>query len=136
MVKVKKKTKVKKIANVLQRVIVNVQPSRTRSKNAKSYSNNGFSQFQAQSRMMIELNSMPNRITEIIGSRRDETSALMEEKFKQISSEQQLMNRQILNRVEKQSMNKYLENIASGLNVDVKNLKTGSQDVEAGIPIQ
>jgi hypothetical protein len=136
MVKVKKKTKVKKIANVLQRVVVNVQPAgRTKSKNAKSFNSNGFSQFQAQARIMGELNQMPNRIKEIIGTRRDETSALMEERFKQIKTEQQLMGRQILNRVEKQSMNKYLENIASGLNIDVKTLKAGSQDIEAGIPI-
>ena len=137
--KLKKATKVKKIANVLQRVVVNVKtaPSRTKSKNAKAHSNNGFNQFQAQSRMMNELSSMPNRIKEIIGGRRDETSALLEERFKQISTEQQLMNRQLAGRVEKQSMNKYLENIASRLNLDVKQLKSGvSQDIDTGIPIE
>ena len=140
MVKTKKvkKTKAKKIANVLQRVTVNVQPSsKPRSRNAKAHANNGFNQFQAQSRMMNELSSMPNRIKEIIGGRRDETSALMEERFKQISTEQQLMNRQLAGRVEKQSMNKYLENIASRLNLDVKQLKSGvSQDIDTGIPIE
>jgi hypothetical protein len=136
MVKVKKKTKVKKIANVLQRVTVNVQTAKPRSRNAKAYTNNGFNQFQAQNRMMSELSSMPNRIKEIISNRRQESNALMEEKFKQIKAAQELMTRQITNRVEKQTMNKYLDNIASGLKVDVKNLKTGVNDIESGIPIK
>ena len=119
-----KKAKVKKIANVIQRVIVNVQP-RAKSKNVLTYSNNGFNQFQAKNRMMAELNSMPSRIKEIIGNKRDDTTALMEEKFKQISISQDLMKRQILNRVEKQAMNKYLDNIASGLNINVKDLQSG-----------
>ena len=119
-----KKAKVKKIANVIQRVIVNVQP-RAKSKNVLTYSNNGFNKFQAKNRMMAELNSMPSRIKEIIGNKRDDTTALMEEKFKQISISQDLMKRQILNRVEKQAMNKYLDNIASGLNINVKDLQSG-----------
>jgi hypothetical protein len=136
MVKVKKKTKVKKIANVLQRVTVNVQTAKPRSRNVRAYTNNGFNQFQAQNRMMIELNAMPNKIKEIISGRREETSSLMEERFQQIKAAQELMTRQITNRVEKQTMNKYLDNIASGLKVDVKNLKTGVNDIESGIPIK
>jgi hypothetical protein len=133
-----KKAKVKKIANVLQRVVVNVKasPSKPRSKNAKAHVNSGFNQFQSQTRIMNELGSMPTRIKEIIGDRRNETNSLMEEKIKQINIEQKLMNRQILNRVEKQSMTKYLDNIAFGLNVDVKQLKSGApQDIDTGIPI-
>jgi hypothetical protein len=135
MVKVKKKTKVKKIANVLQRVTVNVQTAKPRSRNAKAYTNNGFNQFQAQNRMMSELSSMPNRIKEIISNRREESNALMEEKFKQISVTQEYMSRQIKNRVEKQTMNKYLDNIASGLKVDSDDLKKGVKDFESGVPI-
>jgi len=121
----------------VQRVVVNVQPanSRTRSKNAKTYSNNGFNQFQAQSRMMTELSSMPYRIKEIVSERRNETSALMEEKFKQISISQELMERQIANRVEKQTLNKYLDNIAAGLKVNVTDLQSGVKDFETAAPI-
>ena len=135
MVKTKKekKTKAKKIANVLQRVIVNVIPQ-SKSKNKKTSINNGFNKFQSQNRMMAELSSMPTRIKEIMSNKRDDTTALMEEKFKQISISQDLMKRQILNRVEKQAMNKYLDNIASGLNKDVKDLKQGA-DFETGLLI-
>ena len=136
MVKVKKKTKVKKIANVLQRVTVNVQPaSKPRSRNAKTYTNNGFNQFQAQNRMMSELSSMPNRIKEIISNRREESNSLMEEKFKQISVTQEYMSRQIKNRVEKQTMNKYLDNIAEAIDKKSDDLKKGVKDFESGIPI-
>ena len=135
MVKVKKKTKVKKIANVLQRVTVNVQPAKPRSRNAKAYTNNGFNQFQAQNRMMSELSSMPNRIKEIISNRREESNALMEEKFKQISVTQEYMSRQIKNRVEKQTMNKYLDNIAEAIDKKSDDLKKGVKDFESGIPI-
>ena len=131
--KKEKKTKVKKISNVLQRVIVNVVPQ-SKSKNKKAFINNGFNKFQSQNRMMAELSSMPTRIKEIISNKQNDTSALMEEKFKQISISQDLMKRQILNRVEKQAMNKYLDNIASGLNKDVKDLKQGA-DFETGLLI-
>ena len=116
----------------MQRVVVNVQPanSRTRSKNAKTYGNNGFNQFQAQSRMMNELASMPNRIKEIVGGRREESNALMEERFKQISIMHDLMNRQILNRVEKQTLDKYLSNIGGYIGQDIKQLKLGTLDID------
>ena len=135
MVKVKKKTKVKKVANVLQRVTVNVQPAKPRSRNAKTYTNNGFNQLQAQNRMMSELSSMPNRIKEIISNRRGESNALMEEKFKQISVTQEYMSRQIKNRVEKQTMNKYLDNIAEAIDKKSDDLKKGVKDFESGVPI-
>ena len=48
--------------------------------------------------MMAELSSMPTRIKEIMSNKRDDTTALMEEKFKQISISQDLMKRQILNK--------------------------------------
>jgi vesicle coat complex subunit len=132
-----KKTKVKKIANVAQRVVVNVQPasSRPRSKNTRSFTNNGFQQYQAQSRIMNELSNMPNAIKQIVSERRDVTSSIMEERFRQISVAQELMNRQILGRVEKQTLDKYLENIASGLSMNVKDLKSGGQDFPTGTPI-
>jgi hypothetical protein len=130
-----KKTKVKKISNVLQRVVVNVQPARPRSKNTKAYSNNGFNQFQAQSRMMLELNNMPNRIKEIVGARREESNTLMEERFKQISIEQDTINRKLAGRIEKQTLNKYLENIAGFMGKNIKDLKSGAQEFETGVPI-
>jgi len=136
MVKVKKKSKVKKkIANGLQRIVVNVKTAKPRSRNAKAYTNNGFNQFQAQNRMMSELSSMPNRIKEIISNRREESNALMEEKFKQISVTQEYMSRQIKNRVEKQTMNKYLDNIAEAIDKKSDDLKKGVKDFESGIPI-
>ena len=136
MVKVKKKTKVKKIANVLQRVTVNVQPAKPRSRNAKTYTNNGFNQFQAQNRMMSELSSMPNRIKEIISNRREESNALMEEKFKQISVTQELLSRQINNRVEKQTLHKYIDNIAEAIDQKPDDLKRGvMKDIATATPI-
>ena len=138
MVKTKKvkKSKVKKIANVLQRVTVNVLPARSKSKNAKAHANNGFNQFQAKNRILTELSAMPSRIKEIIGDRRENTTALMEERLKQITSTQELMNRQISNRVEKQSINKYLENIAFNIKVTPGQLKSGAQDIDTGVPIK
>ena len=141
MVKTKKdkKTKVKKIANVLQRVVVNVQPPTRakKSKNAKAYNNNGFNQFQSQSRMMNELASMPNRIKEIVSGRRDDTNKEFEERFKQISIIHDIMNRQILSRVEKQSLDRYLSNIGNYIGQDIKDIKRGLLDIETptGTPI-
>ena len=119
MVKTKKtkKTKVKKIANVLQRVIVNVTPpTRAKSKNTKAFVNNGFNKFQAQSRMMNELSSMPNKIKYIIGDKQNENFKELESKFKEFSFEQDFMKRQIKARVEKQALDRYLENIGGELN--------------------
>ena len=138
MVKTKKekKSKVKKIANVLQRVIVNVVPAKSKNnKNKNVFLNNGFNKFQSQNRMMAEISSMPTRIKEIMSNKRDDTTALMEEKFKQISISQDLMKRQILNRVEKQAMNKYLENIGGFIGKDIKELKSGVIDFETGLPL-
>jgi hypothetical protein len=141
MVKTKKekKTKVKKIANVLQRVVVNVKtaPPKTRSKNAKTFNNNGFNQFQSQSRMMNELASMPNQIKQIVNSRRDDTNKEFEERFKQISIAHDIMNRQILSRVEKQSLDRYLSNIGNYIGQDIKDIKRGLLDIETptGTPI-
>ena len=132
--KKEKKTKVKKIANVLQRVIVNVVPQ-SKSKNKKAFINNGFNKFQSQNRIMTELSSMPTRIKEIINNKQNDTTALMQEKFNQISISQDLMKRQILNRVEKQAMNKYLENIGGVIGKDIKELKNGTQDFETGLPL-
>ena len=84
--------------------------------------------------MMTELSSMPNRIKEIVSERRNETSSLMEEKIKQISISQSFMERQIANRVEKQTLNKYLDNIAAGLNTTTKELKGGA-DIETAVPL-
>ena len=59
---------------MLQRVIVNEQPqSRAKGKNTKAFVHNGFNKFQAQSRMMKELSSMPNKIKDIIGDKQNET---------------------------------------------------------------
>jgi phosphate uptake regulator len=140
MVKTKKdkKTKVKKISNVLQRVVVNVQSAtRARSKNAKSYANNGFNQFQSQSRMMNELASMPNQIKQIVNLRRDDTNKEFEERFKQISIIHDIMNRQILSRVEKQSLDRYLSNIGGFIDKDIKEIKRGVLDIDTptGKPI-
>ena len=136
MVKSKKtkKTKVKKIANVLQRVIVNVAPARAKSKNTKAFVNSGFNKFQAQSRMMNELSSMPNKIKDIISDKQNETFKELESKFKEFSFEQDFMKRQIKARVEKQALDKYLENIGGVIGKNLKELKAGG-DFETGIPI-
>ena len=137
MVKTKKtkKTKVKKIANVLQRVIVNVTPTRAKSKNTKAFVNNGFNKFQAQSRMMNELSSMPNKIKDIISNKQNETFKELESKFKEFSFEQDFMKRQIKARVEKRAMDQYLENIGGAIGKNLKELKDGVSDFETGIPI-
>ena len=130
-----KKTQVKKIANVVQRVILNVTPSKPRAKNAESYGTNCFNLFQAKSRMMLELQNMPNQIKQIVSDRRNESNLLFEERFKQLSVNQDFMKRQILSRVEKQTLNKYLENIGGFIDKDIKQIKSGAQDFETGIPV-
>ena len=130
-----KKTKVKKIANVVQRVIVNVTPSKSRSKNAKSYGTNGFDLFLAKSRMMMELQNMPNQIKQIVSERRNESNSFLEDQFQQLSVTQDSMKKQILSRVEKQSLDKYLQNIGGFIDKDIKQIKSGAQDFESGIPI-
>ena len=135
MVKTKKtkKAKVKKIANVLQLVIVNLAPARPKSRNTKAFFNNGFNKFQAQSRMMNELSSMPNKIKDIISDRQNDTYKEMESKFKEFSVEQDFMKRQIKARVEKQALDKYLENIGGTLNKSLRELKSGVIDTPTGI---
>ena len=131
-----KKTKVKKIANVLQRVIVNVAPqSRPKSKNTKAFVNSGFNKYQAQSRMMNELSSMPNKIKDIISNKQNETFKELESKFKEFSFEQDFMKRQIKARVEKQALDIYLENVGGAIGKNLKELKAGVSDFETGIPI-
>ena len=137
MVKTKKtkKTKLKKIANVLQRVIVNVAPqARAKSNNKKAFVNSGFNKFQAQSRMMNELSSMPNKIKDIISDKQNDTYKELESKFKEFSFEQDFMKRQIKARVEKQALDKYLENIGGAIGKNLKELKSGV-DFETGIAI-
>jgi hypothetical protein len=134
MVKTKKdkKTKVKKIANVLQRVTVNVQPAKPRSRNTKAYVNNGFNQFQAQSRQIANL---PNQIKEILGSRQEATSAIYETQLKELQQRQDYMDTLIKARVEKQSLDKYLTTIGESINKNLKEIKSGTQDFPSGTPI-
>ena len=115
MVNLKKKSKVKKLSNVLQKVTVNVQPaSKPRSKNTKSYNQNEFSQFQSNARIMSELSSMPAKIKDIISQRRNETNNNFENQLNDLIANQNLMKRQISARIEKQTLDKYLQNIANG----------------------
>ena len=90
MVKTKKtkKARVKKIANVLQRVIVNVAPARPKSRNTKAFVNSGFNKFQAESRLMGELSSMPHKIKDIISDKQNDTYKEMQSKFKEFSVQQ------------------------------------------------
>ena len=124
MVKTKKtkKSKVKKIANVLQRVVVNVAPqARAKSNNKKAFVNSGFNKFQSDSRLMNELSSMPNKIKDIIGNRQNETFKELESQFKEFTVQQDFMKRQISRRVEKQTLDKYLENVGGVIGKNLKN---------------
>ena len=140
MVKVKKKSKLKKLGNVNQNVIVNVQPpAKLRSKNTKSFNNNGFFKFQSNARVMTELSSMPNKIREIISQRQNETNSNYERQLKDLMANQEFMKRQISARIEKQTLDKYLQNIANNFGntkpVSLKDLKSGIADFDSGIPI-
>jgi arginyl-tRNA synthetase len=84
--------------------------------------------------MMNELSSMPNKIKDIISDKQNETFKELESKFKEFSFEQDFMKRQIKARVEKQALDKYLENIGGVIGKNLKELKAGG-DFETGIPI-
>ena len=83
--------------------------------------------------MMNELSSMPNKIKDIINDRQNDTYKELESKFKEFSFEQEFMKKQISSRVEKQALDRYLENIGGGLNKSLRELKSGVIDTPTGI---
>ena len=85
--------------------------------------------------MMNELSSMPNKIKDIIGDKQNETFKELESKFKEFSFEQDFLKKQIKARVEKQALDKYLENVGGVIGKNLKELKAGVSDFETGIPI-
>ena len=107
--------------------------ARAKSNNKKAFINNGFNKFQSDSRLMNELSSMPNKIKDILGNKQNETYKELESQFKEFSVAQEFMKRQIKARVEKQSLDKYLENIGETINKSLKELKSGVVDVDTAI---
>ena len=82
---------------------------------------------------MNELSSMPNKIKDIIGNKQNETYREMESKFKEFSVAQEFMKKQITARVEKQALDRYLENIGGTINKSLRELKSGIIDTPTGI---